>query len=174
MSGTPPSTPSMTPSWTLPLPAGGRRQFLPIDIEANIPADNGSHQRKWPRPRRGGAQAVAASKDSHDDILLCAGSAPGAPTMQRGQRWQEKLGWRSHTVEVRLETQMQLPRQPRGRWLSAFPVKLRYRDFTGAMLPPAANRPRFPEPSAFIVPNPRGGPQYLDNARPVVSKCRAH
>src|ERR1039457_4878535 len=25
------------------------------------------------------------------------------------------------------------------------------------MLPPAANRPRFPEPSAFIVPNPRGG-----------------
>lgn len=53
--------------------------------------------------------------------------------MQRGQRWQEKLGWRSHTVEVRLETQMQLPRQPRGRWLSAFPVKLTYRDFTGVI-----------------------------------------
>ena len=27
---------------------------------------------------------------------------------------------------------------------------------------------------AFIIPNPRGGPQYPDNARPVVSKCRAH
>src|ERR1017187_8759784 len=50
----------------------------------------------------------------------------------------------------------------------------RGRDFAGPMFPPAANRPRCPEPSAFIVPNPRGGPQYLDNARPVVSKCRAH
>jgi hypothetical protein len=73
--------------------------------------------------------------------------------MQRGQRWQEKLGWRSHNVEVRLETQMQLPRQPRGCWLSAFPVKLTYRDLPGAMLPPAANRPRFPEPSAFLGSN---------------------
>ena len=143
MSGTPVSSPSRTPSWTLPLPAGGRRQFLPIDIEANIPADNGSH------PRNGLAPGAEAHRPSPLPRIATTTSsfapeAPQAPLRcNGGQRWQEKLGWRSHTVEVRLETQMQLPRQPRGRWLSAFPVKLTYGDFTGSTLD-AARRQHSP------------------------------
>src|ERR1035438_3482163 len=75
MSGTPASTPSMTPSWTLPLPAGGRRQFLHIDIEANIPADNGSH------PRNGLAPGAEAHRPSPLPRIATTTSsfAPEAP-----------------------------------------------------------------------------------------------
>jgi hypothetical protein len=45
---------------------------------------------------------------------------------------------------------MQLPRQPRGRRLSAFPVKLTYRDFTGviALLAPVSDNAVSREESA--------------------------
>ena len=132
MSGTPASTPSMTPSWTLPLPAGGRRQFLHIDIEANIPADNGSHPRNGLAP---GAEAhrpsplprIATTTSSFapeapQAPLRCNGgnggrrSLGGAPIPSRSV-WRRRCNSRARPGDV------------------GFPVKLTYRDLSGVISP---------------------------------------